>query len=127
MTSIRPALLVSVRTVAEAVAAIEGGCDLLDIKEPRRGSLGAADPATMTAICEATRHFADRPRISVALGELAEWHDDRPIPKLPAPIRFAKVGLQGSQDDVNWPRKWRLLREWFEAAADRELDWIAVV
>ena len=36
--------LVSVRSPEEALAALEGGADLIDVKEPSRGPLGAADP-----------------------------------------------------------------------------------
>jgi uncharacterized protein (UPF0264 family) len=46
----RPQLLVSVRNAAEAQAALAGGCDILDIKEPSRGSLGMADAPTIAAI-----------------------------------------------------------------------------
>ena len=35
-------LLVSVRTAAEAVTALGGGADIIDVKEPRTGVLGAA-------------------------------------------------------------------------------------
>ncbi len=38
-------LLVSVRSAAEAEIALSAGADLIDVKEPSRGSLGAADPA----------------------------------------------------------------------------------
>ena len=37
-----PRLLVSVRNEQEAKAAIDGGCDIVDIKEPQNGSLGRA-------------------------------------------------------------------------------------
>ncbi|MGC1275621.1 MAG: (5-formylfuran-3-yl)methyl phosphate synthase [Planctomycetaceae bacterium] len=126
-TEVVPRLLVSVRSAAEAAAAIAGGCDVLDVKEPSRGSLGMADAGTMEAVGRVALDSARPSVVSVALGELAEWSDDRPIPKLPASITFAKVGLHGSRNDVDWPRKWRLLRERFEAVAGRELSWIAVI
>lgn len=126
-TEVVPRLLVSVRSAAEAAAALAGGCDVLDVKEPSRGSLGMADAGTMQAVGQVALDSARSPVVSVALGELAEWRDDRPIPKLPASITFAKVGLAGSRNDVDWPRTWRLLRERFEAVAGRELSWIAVI
>ena len=43
-------LLVSVRSVAEARIALAGGVDLIDVKEPRRGSLGAADAGIIAEI-----------------------------------------------------------------------------
>src|SRR2546430_1416012 len=45
-----PGLLVSVRSVDEALAALEGGADLIDAKEPSRGSLGQADLDVLEAI-----------------------------------------------------------------------------
>ena len=41
----RSRLLVSVRSAAEAEIALHGGADLIDVKEPTRGSLGRADGA----------------------------------------------------------------------------------
>src|SRR5207244_7336185 len=38
-------LLVSVRSAAEAETALAGGADVVDVKEPRRGALGPADPS----------------------------------------------------------------------------------
>ena len=53
-----PGLLVSVRNVTEALTALEAGADVIDVKEPTRGSLGAADSATLAAIAQAV----ERPR-----------------------------------------------------------------
>src|SRR5205085_11196960 len=44
-----PKLLVSVRSAAEATLALRGGADWIDVKDPTRGSLGAA---TMATICD---------------------------------------------------------------------------
>ena len=95
-------LLVSVRDVAEALVALEAGADLIDIKEPRRGSLGAADSVTIAAIVEAV---AGRVPLSVALGELL---DSSPFPKLSflRGIQFAKVGLAGCAKLGDWLRHW---------------------
>jgi uncharacterized protein (UPF0264 family) len=41
-----PRLLVSVRDAAEAVEALAGGADWIDLKEPQRGPLGAVDAVT---------------------------------------------------------------------------------
>src|SRR5262245_26134710 len=66
----RPQLLVSVRDVAEARAALTGGADIIDIKEPRRGPLGMAKPAVMAEIVAGV---GGRAPVSAALGELHEW------------------------------------------------------
>lgn len=43
-------LLVSVRSAEEAAAAVAGGAAIIDVKEPDRGSLGAACPGTIAAV-----------------------------------------------------------------------------
>ncbi len=45
----RPSLLVSVRCADEVASAIEGGAEIIDVKEPSHGSLGMASPETLTA------------------------------------------------------------------------------
>ena len=64
-----PGLLVSVRSAAEALAALAGGADVIDVKEPNQGSLGAADDDTISAV---VRAVAGRAPVSAALGELVD-------------------------------------------------------
>ena len=45
----QPSLLVSVRCADEVAAAIEGGAEIIDVKEPSHGSLGMALPETLAA------------------------------------------------------------------------------
>jgi (5-formylfuran-3-yl)methyl phosphate synthase len=66
-----PLLLVSVRNAAEAVRAIDGGCQLLDIKEPHAGPLGRADWSVITQIVRLGNER--RVSVSAALGEAVEW------------------------------------------------------
>ncbi|MBA3313104.1 MAG: (5-formylfuran-3-yl)methyl phosphate synthase [Planctomycetota bacterium] len=122
----RTKLLVSVRSPEEAQAAITGGCDLLDIKEPNRGSLGAADPQTIAAICGAVGGLQAPPPISVALGELNEWPEERPVPPLPTNVEYVKLGLSRSHQRADWPKRWQLLRRRVEEASGRKISWIAV-
>jgi uncharacterized protein (UPF0264 family) len=42
-------LLVSVRCADEVVTAVDGGADIIDVKEPSHGSLGMATPETLAA------------------------------------------------------------------------------
>jgi len=89
-------LLVSVRSAAEAESALRGAADVIDIKEPARGPLGAADLSTMASI---VRVVADRAPLSAALGELVQ-----PSPSaMPAGLRYAKIGLAGAPP--NWPQQ----------------------
>jgi len=87
-------LLVSVRSVAEAETALAGGADIIDIKEPSRGSLGRADDATIRAI---TEHVAGRVPVSAALGD---WLDKPQVPA--AHLSFVKVGAARSRDRSDW-------------------------
>jgi uncharacterized protein (UPF0264 family) len=61
-------LLVSVRTAAEAQAAIAGGAAIVDVKEPAAGPLGAASAARAVAVAVAV---AGRRPWTLACGELA--------------------------------------------------------
>ena len=67
-------LLVSVRSVQEARAASEGGCAVLDVKEPAHGPLGMADPAVIGEAVECGR--AAGVATSMALGEVVDWTDE---------------------------------------------------
>lgn len=97
-------LLVSVRDVAEAEIAFSAGADLIDIKEPRHGSLGAADAQTTQAICA---RFSGRALLSAALGELlAERSGNSAVPV--DGLRFAKLGLAGCGKLSDWPERWRV-------------------
>jgi (5-formylfuran-3-yl)methyl phosphate synthase len=65
-------LLVSVRDAAEALLAIEAGCDLIDLKDPASGALGALPPAEVAAIVRAIRARAgDAVTVSATTGDLA--------------------------------------------------------
>src|SRR4051794_10666436 len=78
-------LLVSVRSAAEAVEALAGGADIIDVKEPSRGSLGRADDAVAA---EVLAEVDGRRPVSAALGELADWNES-----LPRGCAFVKWGL----------------------------------
>ena len=45
-------LLVSVTDAAEARLAVAGGVDIVDVKNPAEGSLGAPSPAVIAAVRE---------------------------------------------------------------------------
>jgi uncharacterized protein (UPF0264 family) len=62
-------LLVSVRSADEVNAALAGGADIIDVKEPSRGALGAADPDVVRAV--AAQVPSSIP-LSVALGDPAD-------------------------------------------------------
>jgi uncharacterized protein (UPF0264 family) len=90
-------LLVSVRSAKEALAAFDGGADLIDIKEPGNGPLGRA-PAPV--VSDVVRRIAGRRSVSVALGELVD------LPELPAVpgLGYVKCGLSNLGDNQHWDR-----------------------
>lgn len=83
-------LLVSVRSAEEARAALEGGADLIDVKEPSLGSLGASKPETIAEIID---EVAGAAPVSAALGELNEYQPS--VPLLDG-LFAAKLGLAGT-------------------------------
>ncbi|HMP17218.1 MAG TPA: (5-formylfuran-3-yl)methyl phosphate synthase [Gemmatales bacterium] len=90
-----PRLLVSVRNTEEALAALAGGADILDIKEPLHGSLGRAPSEIVDDI---RRLVPGHVPLSLALGE---WHEiDSDINC--AHVSYAKAGwAQGITAKVN--------------------------
>jgi len=121
-------LLVSVRSAQEALAALDGGADWIDIKEPNRGPLGAADASTVDDVLQAV---SGRVPVSAAFGEMADLlnlSNNTPLPprlskdnlSYPSPRGFAgddgrmrgdwtlslaKTGMKAP--GPNWREKWQ--------------------
>ncbi len=78
-----PRLLVSVRNADEALMAVRGGADIVDVKEPSLGSLGRASLENLQAIARMLQDPAVRVSgsqnepipLSIALGEVQEWNE----------------------------------------------------
>ena len=95
-------LLVSVRDAEEAEAALAGGADLVDVKEPRDGSLGRA---SAQALCEVADVVGKRAPLSAALGELNEPLDEATLRALEG-YNYAKIGLAGALRCDGWQSAW---------------------
>lgn len=127
-----PALLVSVRNADEAMAALDGGCDILDIKDPSRGPLGMAASDEIAAIVAARNAMSSSVPVSAALGELHEWDETTPVPRLGAGISFLKFGTSHLTPHCDLRRVFASFRSWFAAQSSiGETDaarwgWIAV-
>jgi (5-formylfuran-3-yl)methyl phosphate synthase len=104
-------LLVSVRDLDEARIALAAGVDLIDVKEPSRGSLGAASAEVWQSVVQ---FVAGRRPVSLALGELADGIDRERLSSA-AGASFAKVGLAGMRSDANWLQCWRDVLEYLPA------------
>ena len=114
-----PTLLVSVRSASEARAAVQGGAGIVDVKEPDRGALGAADASVWQSVRSVVPPGI---RVSVALGELGDWIG-KPTPPAPAfaGIAFRKIGLAGA--GRQWAEDWAEVRHRFGG----DTPWIAVI
>jgi len=124
-----PDLLVSVRTLEEARAARRGGCDLLDVKEPRRGPLGRADFSVIAEIASYARQGTEPHRplpCSAALGELQEWQDACARAALPVGVTHAKFGPANLGSRSRWTDAWRTARDRFSLDPSRKICWVAV-
>jgi len=121
-------LLVSVRDIAEADAAIAGNADIIDVKEPSRGSLGMASLETITAIVSRCCRLHTAPRCSAALGELHEWLSNSELFQALAPgfanahLDFLKVGLSNARLMSDWQAAWMDFRAHFPST----VQWVAV-
>jgi len=92
-------LLVSVRSASEAIRALQGGADIIDAKEPARGSLGAVDGPVLREIADA---LSGGLPLSVALGDAVTPSDvDRAVASLDlarVQTDYLKVGLARLHD-----------------------------
>ncbi len=98
-------LLISVRNAVEARDALSAGADLIDVKDPARGSLGAAGP---DAVVEVVQAVAGKVRVSVALGELRDFRGIGGV-AIPCGVSYAKVGMAGCGNWPDWPERWGVL------------------
>lgn len=120
-----PQLLVSVRNADEARAAIEGGCDILDIKEPSRGSLGRADTSVILDILNALG--SDAPPVSAALGELRDFQDPSASVSLPTGIAYVKLGLAGCAALPNWGSQLQGIRDSIASGTAAVPQWVRAI
>ncbi len=119
-------LLVSVREPDEVEAAISGGADWIDLKEPKAGPLG---PVSVDIARQIIQRVEGRRPISAALGELKEWNDSPVRGLLDFPeIEVVKLGLAGCAQLHNWQALWVAAAETVSAsghelAAVAYADW----
>lgn len=90
-------LLVSVRSAVEVAPALAGGADIIDAKEPQRGSLGPVSPATLAEIltlvppeCTVSIALGDLPTPTAAVAAITALE----LPARPAPT-YVKLGFAG--------------------------------
>jgi (5-formylfuran-3-yl)methyl phosphate synthase len=90
------ALLASVRTLEEAALAVEAGADIIDLKEPQDGALGALPLPLINAIVAQVRRLGSQP-VSATIGDLADGEIDEMARRVLATVQtgvdFVKVGI----------------------------------
>ena len=79
-------VLISIRSIEELHACIEGGADIIDLKNPDEGSLGAAAPWFIKEVKKRANNYP----ISAAIGDM---------PNLPGTAALAAVGAALSGAD----------------------------
>lgn len=93
-------LLISVKNRKEAAAAIEGGADIIDVKNPDEGSLGAGFPWVIKEIKEVVPENLE---ISAAIGDI-EMPGTASLAAYGAAslgLDYIKVGLRTSIEDIS--------------------------
>ena len=92
-------VLISPTSLEEAEAVLAGGADIIDIKNPAEGSLGANFPWVIRRVAE--RLKGQPITLSATLGDLPTSREPRPWQHLGAiqvGARYIKAGLYGTRD-----------------------------
>lgn len=127
-----PKLLVSVRDQTEALAALAGGCDVLDVKEPRAGALGRASWPVIAEVATFVRaQSAFNGSVSAALGELSDWssspsEETRNIEAACSTLDFVKLGLAQQRGRATLADDFATVVARVQSAAPSPLKWVAV-
>ena len=91
-------LLISIRSVDEALLVASSGADLIDLKEPADGALGGLPLATVRAIVDALRRQGTRLPISATIGDVPMDGTDRIVACVEAVgacgVDVVKVGIE---------------------------------
>jgi (5-formylfuran-3-yl)methyl phosphate synthase len=91
-------LLVSVVSGEEAQHAVAGGADIIDVKDPGEGALGAPAPRVLSGVVRVVGTAAP---VSVALGDLPDLPHTAALAARGAALSgagYVKVGLRGVRD-----------------------------
>jgi (5-formylfuran-3-yl)methyl phosphate synthase len=91
-------LLVSVISAEEARRALAGGADIIDVKDPGEGALGAPSPRILSAV---VREVGAAAPVSMALGDLPNLPHTAALAARGAALsgaHYVKVGLRGVRE-----------------------------
>jgi len=96
------------------LVALEGGADVVDVKEPRNGALGAAEAVVWREVLDVLK---GRVTASVALGELLD-DEVSALAREARGFSFAKVGLAGCAGRSEWRARWERVIEKLPAGVE---------
>jgi uncharacterized protein (UPF0264 family) len=95
-----PRLLVSVRSVHEALAAAEAGAHFIDLKEPAAGALGGLPVRRIARIVQALRAQHPGAPVSATIGDVPVASADEILRRVAAVaacgVDYVKVGIAGA-------------------------------
>ena len=112
-------LLVSVVSAEEARRALAGGADIIDVKDPGEGALGAPSPRVLS---EVVRVVGDAVPVSVALGDLPNLPHTAALAARGAALSgagYVKVGLRGVRELDDAAALMRAVADAVRVAGDR--------
>jgi len=115
-------LMISVISATEAQDAIAGGAEILDVKNPKEGSLGAQVPKV---IREITNLSAGKVEVSAAIGDMPNLPGTAALAALGAAscgVDYIKVGLHGPRSESE---AFMILREVRESLLEYPVSVIA--
>ncbi|MEM3146145.1 MAG: (5-formylfuran-3-yl)methyl phosphate synthase, partial [Archaeoglobaceae archaeon] len=94
-------VLVSPKDLSEALEAIEGGADIIDVKNPSEGSLGANFPWVIRDVANIAKKY--RKEVSATTGDMPFKPGTASLAALGAAIAgadYIKVGLYGVKNEL---------------------------
>lgn len=103
-------MLASVTSVSEAIMALEGGADIIDLKDPSRGALGALDLALASSIVGAIGTFGTT---SATIGDFPAMEASAVVAAAGRTaglgVGYVKIGFWGTENDEACARALRPL------------------
>ena len=91
-------VLISIRSIEELSSCMEGGADIIDLKNPDEGSLGAAAPWFINEVKERAKDYP----VSAAIGDMPNLPGTASLAAVGAVVSgadYVKVGLYGTHTE----------------------------
>ncbi|TFG16919.1 MAG: hypothetical protein EU531_04910 [Promethearchaeota archaeon] len=91
-------VLISIRSIEELQSCMEGGADIIDLKNPDEGSLGAAAPWFIKEVKTKAKNYP----VSAAIGDMPNLPGTAALAAVGAVISgadYVKIGLYGTQTE----------------------------